>query len=379
MSKAEQNTESESSSSKQRLVSLDVLRGFDMFWIIGGNSMIITLCIFLGIPEEMTNAVKKQLSHVTWEGFRAFDLIFPLFVFISGVTIPFSILSKRDKGVSRLKLQFTIIKRSLILILLGLSFSIFQFNSENIRFYTVLWLIGMSYFIGASLLLHIKSWKSLIIIFFSTLAIYHLALEYIPYPGKIDEITPSNNLAAYLDRNLFSTKLYNKNWDPEGTIRVITGGMLCLLGGLIGGRIKNYEKVSLKCSGEMLIIACTALLCGWLWSLSLPIIKGLWTPSFILWSTGWSLLLFSLFYTIIDVFELRFIGWIFLPIGMNAITIYVGQIFINFHHTNHFFFGGLANYFADLDTKKLILATGLVFIKWLALYFLYKKKIFLKV
>lgn len=124
------------------------------------------------------------MEHVKWEGFHFLDLIFPLFVFISGVTIPYSILSLKAKAVPVKQLQLRIIKRSLILILIGLSFSLFRFQADAVRLYTVLWLIGMSYLIGASLTLHVESWKHRLLIFIGVLMLYHLALFYLPYPRQ---------------------------------------------------------------------------------------------------------------------------------------------------------------------------------------------------
>ena len=166
-------------------------------------------------------------------------------------------------------------------------------------------MIGMSYLIGASLTLHVESWKHRLIIFFSVLVLYHLAIFYLPYPGKGEGISPENNLAAWLDRNLINTNLYRTVYDPEGTIRIFTGGMLGMLGGLFGQRIKSFQSANIRCSIELLIAGLTCLLLGWIWSFSFPIIKDLWSPSFILWSAGWSLLLLALFYTLIDVWNLK--------------------------------------------------------------------------
>ena len=315
---------------KTRLLSLDALRGFDMFWIIGGSGFFLALVELLGFPQSWVAELTAQMEHVTWGGFHFLDLIFPLFVFISGVTIPYSVLSLKAKGVPVKQLQIRIIKRSLIIILIGLSFSLFRFQADAVRLYTVLWLIGMSYLIGASLTLHVESWKHRLIIFIGVLVLYHLAL-FLPYPGKGPSITPDNNLAAWLDRNLISTNLYRTVYDPEGTIRVLTSGMLCLLGGLVGQRIKTYQKAELRCGAELLTAGLVCLFIGWIWSFSFPIIKDLWSPSFIFWAGGWSLLLLALFYTVLDVWGLTWLGWIFVPIGMNAITVYAAQCISHFN------------------------------------------------
>lgn len=366
-------------SRKTRLVSLDALRGFDMFWIMGGSGLVLALAKVLGLSGSGFEGLARQMTHVDWDGFRFYDLIFPLFVFMSGVTVPYSVLARKAKGVSPGRLQLRIVKRSLILIAIGLSFSVFRFQPEAIRLYTVLWLIGMSYLIGASITLHVENWKTRLIVFFTVLLLYHLAIFYLPYPGKGDGITPDNNLAAWLDRSLIQTNLYRTVYDPEGTIRVITGGMLCLLGGLAGIRIKSYRTAKPRCGLELFVAGLGCLLIAWVWGFFFPIIKDLWSPSFILWSAGWSLLLLALFYMALDVWRLKWLGWFFIPIGMNSITIYAAQRFIPFGEIRNLFFKGFSNTLSHVPLQGLTLAFGLVFIQWLFLYWLYRKKIFFKV
>lgn len=372
-------TQEPESQKPQRLISLDALRGFDMFWIIGGAGMIVALVEVLGFPESWVEELALQMTHVEWEGFHFFDLIFPLFVFISGVTVPYSVLSKKAKGVSVNQLQWGIIKRSVIIILIGLSYSFFKFEEGALRLYTVLWMIGMSYLIGASLNLHIENWRHKLILFFAVLILYHLTIFYLPYPDKGDSITPDNNLAAWLDRNLITTNLYREVFDPEGTIRVFTGGMLGMLGGMVGQRIKHFKSPDLRCGVELLIAGLSCLLLGWIWSFFFPIIKDLWSPSFILWAAGWSFLLLSLFYTLMDVWGLRWLGWVFVPIGMNSIAIYASQWWIPLDASRDFFFKGFANLFSNEALQQFILYGGLVLIQWLVLYWLYRRKIFFRV
>lgn len=361
-----------------RLVSLDALRGFDMFWIIGGSGLVVALVTCLRLPDPWVQELALQMTHVEWEGFRFFDLIFPLFVFMAGVAVPYALLSKLQKGVSVAQLQGRVVRRSIMLILIGLSFSIFKFQSDQVRLYTVLWLIGMSYLIGASLSLRIPSWRNRVVIFFAVLMTYHLAILYLPYPGKGPEITPANNLAAWLDRNLIPTNLYRGHYDPEGTIRVIPGGMLCLLGVLVGQRIRHFGGPATRCGLELLAggLACLAL--GWGWSLTFPIIKDLWSPSFILWSAGWSLLLLGCFYLMMDVWKQRWVGWVFLPIGMNAIFIYATQWYVPWRGIRDFFFRGYSETLENPEIRQLVLAAGLVLVQWLVLWWLYRKKQFIR-
>ncbi|MEM7386610.1 MAG: DUF5009 domain-containing protein [Verrucomicrobiota bacterium] len=362
-----------------RLMSLDALRGFDMFWIIGGSGMVVALTKVLGFPDLWASEIAKQMTHVKWEGFHFLDLIFPLFVFISGVTVPFTLAKRRSSGITTKQLQIQIIKRSVILVLVGVSFSLFHFRWEAIRLYQVLWMIGMSYLIGASVTLHMTSWKARLILFFAVLTTYHLALFHLPYPGKGETLTSTNNLAAWLDRNLIPSNLAWGDSDPEGTIRIFTGGMLGLLGGLIGQRIRSYPRPEVRCGIEIAAGGLGCLLLGWLWSFSFPIIKGLWSPSFVLWAGGWSMLLLALFYVAIDVCRLRWAGWVFLPIGMNAIAVYAAKWYLPLQGCRDFFFQGLAGHFETAAARGLVLSFGLILIQWLVLYGLYRKRLFIRV
>ncbi len=363
----------------KRLLSLDALRGFDMFWIIGGAGVVGYLAQVVGLPDGWVAAIGKQFTHVEWEGFHFYDLIFPLFVFMSGVTVPYSVLSKKAKGIPVSELQIGTLRRSFLIVLIGFSFSVFKFQWESLRLYQVLWLIGMSYLIGSSVALHVGGWRDRVIVFFSVLLTYNLVLVYMPFPGKGDVITPDNNIAAWLDRNLIKTSLYRGTYDPEGTIRVISAGMLGLLGAMTGTRIKSYGQPETRCAIEMAGAGVGCLLIGWIWSLFFPIIKDLWTPSFVLWAGGWSLLLMSAFYYILDVKGLRWLGFFFVPIGMNAITVYAAQWYLPLEASRDFFFAGLASHIESPAGQQLVLWSGLVAIQWILLYGLYRKKIFLRV
>jgi len=365
--------------SKTRLMSLDALRGFDMFWIIGGAGLVSALARVCGLPEGWTETLDLQFTHVTWEGFRFFDLIFPLFVFLSGVAVPFSVLSKRGRGDSVAKLQFGIVKRSLVLVAIGLSFSVFRFDPSMVRLYTVLYLIGMAYMIGASLALHITRIRRLFITGILILVGYHLAMMFLPYPGREAGLTPENNLAAWIDRNLIPTNLYRTVYDPEGTIRVIPAGVLCLFGVIAGLRIKANAKPSWRCAGELAAAGLIALIAGWLWSFSFPIIKDLWSPSFILWSAGWALLLLAIFYGVIDVLGLRWMGFFFVPIGMNAIVIYASQWYVPWGGIRDFFFSGFAGTMGSDDWKQLVMSGGLLAVQWALLFWMHRQRIHVRV
>ena len=364
---------------KQRLVSLDALRGFDMFWIIGGRKLILSLLVVLGFDTTVQESFERELSHVGWEGFQMFDLIFPLFMFMSGVSMAYSIVSKKNKGVSKKSLHVKSLKRMFWLVLIGLSFTAFRFKPESINLYTVLFLIGVGNYLGSLVIIYKDEAMSQLSWGIGILIGYYLATYFIPYPGYVfGEVIPGNHLAGFLDQNLIPSNLYMRVFDPEGTIRVLPAAVMCVFGALIGRHIKNYSIASFRCALEIFVLGILTMALGWFWDTFFPINKSLWSSSFILYTAGISTIMLSVFYLIIDVYKQKWIGFFFIPIGMNSILIYAGIVYINFSYTSNFFFKGLGEYLGG-NWQPFVIAFGLVLIEWLMLYFLYKKRIFLKV
>jgi len=364
---------------KIRLKSLDALRGFDMFWIIGGNGLVLAIMSWLGCSDSMLDFTRSQFEHSGWAGFTFYDLIFPLFVFMSGITIPFSIYSASKNGTSNITLQGRIIKRGFVLILIGLTFSLVKWTAAEIRPYNVLALIGGAYIIGSSFCLYFKKPSEQFAIAIGILLSYHLCFFLNFLPGHQEGlILPGRTFASFIDRHLMECKLFMGVFDPVGPVRIISASVLCIFGCLTGTMIKQQTSANFKFAFKMFCSGCLILLIASAWSYFLPIIKPLWTSSYVLFSLGWSLILLSVFYQIIDVMQWNFMNGLFLPIGMNSITIYVGVRIIDFNYTNLYFFKGLA---ATLNepSRILLLAVGLFGFKWIFLYFLYRNKLFLRV
>ena len=364
---------------KQRLISLDALRGFDMFWIIGGREMVLSFLVLIGVGGEAMGVWEHQLSHAGWEGFRMWDLIFPLFLFMSGVSMPYSIIHQKKKGISRSKLHHKAFKRMLILVGIGLSFTVFRFQPEIIKLYTVLFLIGVGNYLGSLVIIYRDKTLSQLFWGIGMLVGYHLATYLIAYPGQVDGVlSPANHLAGFIDQHLLPTALYMDVFDPEGTIRVIPAGVMCILGAVVGSRIKSYATASLRCATEVFVMGLITLLIGYIWGEFFPIIKSIWSSSFVLYTGGISMILLSLFYLLIDVWKQKWLGFLFIPIGMNSILIYAGVRYINFRYTSEFFLGGLGHYLGE-NWHAFIVIFGTVALEWWLLYFLYRKRLFLKV
>ena len=364
----------------KRLVSLDALRGFDMLWIMGGERIITALADLTGLAAFTWAA--RQMDHVEWNGFHFYDLIFPLFLFIAGVSMPLSLDKRKASGESKAKIYRHIFIRMITLVIFGIIYNGFlDLNWGHIRYASVLGRIGLGWFFAAIIVLNCKpkwwyAWFGGILMF------YWAILSLIPVPGYgAGNLTMEGSLVGFIDRLLLPGRLYLEVHDPEGILSTIPAISTALMGAITGNflRIPDQKISGLKKALWMGIAGIISLGLGGLWGLLFPINKNLWTSSFVLYTGGWSLLLVALFYVIIDVWGWKKWAFFFIVIGMNSITIYMFQAgIINFYSSTEFFFGGIIKSFGE-NWQPLIGAIGYTTVCWVFLYILYKKKIFLKV
>ncbi len=365
-------------SNKGRLLSLDAFRGFDMLWIIGFDQIVRQAAGIWHWP--WLGWLAGQMEHPYWEGFKLYDLIFPTFLFIVGVAIPFSIGSQRRRGVKDTRICVKAALRMVVLIILGLVYNCglnFAGVAET-RFCSVLGLIGIGYFFATLIVLRcgIRGqvlW--LLGIFLGCLA----AVCWYPVPGVgAGVITPDGSFAGCLDRLLVPGRLYFGSFDPEGAMSCISGITTALLGTLAGqwlmreGVGKWQKALGLLCGGCICAVAGAVLGCYY------PIIKNLWSGSFVLLAAGLSGLGLCLFYVVIDCLEFRKWSVVFTVIGMNSITIYMACCMVNFGHTSGFIFGGVIRMMPDVY-HPILYSVAVLLVEWLFLFILYKKRIFLKV
>jgi predicted acyltransferase len=372
-----------------RLMSLDALRGFDMFWIIGGEDVLRSLAE-LTHSETFRAIAYRNTDHPEWNGFSFYDLIFPLFMFIAGVAVPFSFASHFSKGDSSAQLHWRIIRRGILLILLGLVINgILRFNFEvyfkqdasghrqlvtnfsHVRFCSVLGRIGLAYVFAALIALHTRP-RNQFLTAIGLLLGYWAALKFIPIPGfETGSLFPGENVGDFVDRNVLPGHMYKVVRDPEGLFSTIPAIATVLFGVMAGHWLRRVDRGGLTKAGGLALAACVSLGVAWLWNMTFPFNKNLWTSSFVLWTTGWSLLLLSLFYLVIDVWKIQGWAFFFVVIGANAITIYVGQHILDFE--------GLAKVAVSDHMHEKLHEAGGLFLKWLFLFFLYKQRIFLRV
>jgi predicted acyltransferase len=364
----------------KRLYSLDALRGFDMFWIMGGESIFVGLASLTGWPFLTWWA--GQLEHVKWNGFHFYDMIFPLFLFIAGISFPFSLAKRLSRNDDRKSIYRHVISRGLILVVLGILYNNgLRFDFGNMRYGSVLGRIGLAWMFAALIFMNTRL-TFRIIWFWSLLIGYWLLLLLFPAHdlGSTDPFSQTGNLTSHIDRLLMPGRLYLGNHDPEGILSTVPAISTALLGMFTGEFLhsKYLNDKLLRRVLYMVLAAIALMILGRIWNLAFPINKNLWTSSFVCFVGGLSLLLFSIFYLIIDVWNARKWALFFVVIGMNPITIYLAERIINFRSAGNFFFGGFAKILPEAWTP-FINGLGVTAVGWVFLYFLFRKKIFLKV
>jgi predicted acyltransferase len=357
------------SPTKGRLLSIDALRGFDMFWIIGGGEVFGALARVQQNP--VTQTIHDQLEHVSWAGCHFEDLIYPLFLFIIGIVLPYSINRRRDQGESVGRLYWHFLKRSILLVVLGnIPAGLFTFTKWPFMG-GVLSHIGLCYFFAAALILH-TGWRTRTGLVAGYLLLYWLALLRVPVPGSgAGDFTEQGCLASYIDRHFISGQLWN-----EGPASTPSGIVIILWGSLAGLWLRSVRPEGQKAAGLFgLGLASVAL--GLVWSHSLPMIKRVvWSSSYVTFACGWSLIALAIFYWIIDVQGYRRWTTFFVVIGMNAITIYFLQSIVDFGAIAKFFVQGLSDHSGAL--KPMVGPLGELGAKWVLLYFLYRNRLFFR-
>lgn len=365
----------------KRLESLDALRGFDMFFITGGATLIAAIAALF--PDSgVWQAIGAQMEHVPWDGLVHHDTIFPLFLFIAGISFPFSLQKQQEKGKSMTSIYLKILRRGLILVFLGLVCSGFlKFELETLRWPSVLGRIGLAWMFAAFIFTATgkKLWPKVAIIPVILIG-YWLVSAFVHAPGvdpSIDPLTREGNIACYIDRTLLGAHCYKEDYDPEGllsTLPAICTAMLGMLTGLFIQRSKATSKTALT----LFVAGVVSALLGAAWNTFYPINKALWSSSFVLAVAGYSLIMFALFYYIIDVRGWKKWDLYFKVIGMNSILIYMAPRFIDFSKLNRRLFEGVYSLLPEqyYDVAETL---GYMLVLWLFMYFMYKKKVFLKV
>lgn len=366
-----------------RLVSLDVFRGLTIAGMVLVNN-----------PGSWAT-IYWPLGHAEWHGWTPTDLIFPFFLFIVGVAIPLAFGRRFEQGGTKKDLYLKVIRRSVIIFLLGLFLAGFPyFRLATIRIPGVLQRIALCYFFAAFIFLKTKT-RTQVLIIVALLVSYWLVMTQLAAPGFVaGDLSKEGSIASFIDRVLLGRHIWvqGKVYDPEGLLSTVPAIATTLLGVLTGQWLRSARPAYEKVSG--LFVAGTAsILAGWCWGLFFPVNKALWTSSYVLLTGGMALQFLALCYWLIDIKNYRAWTKPFVVFGVNAIALFVGsglmaKLFglikvsvsdgtrISLHSWlyRHLFASWLPPYRASL-------AFAIAFILlWLGLmWILYKRKIFIKI
>jgi predicted acyltransferase len=363
---------------KERLQSLDTLRGFDMAMLVGGAGILIALSKLTG--WGWAEALETQMHHVEWEGFRFYDLIFPLFMFISGVAIPYAINSKVEKGVHKTRLFRKILVRLLALIVLGFLYNgMLQRGFSNPRLVSVLSQIGFGYFFAALISLYSKSIKGVIYWLIGIMAGVAVLQLFVPVPGYgAGTFEPGSSINAWLDQLLIPGRLYGEVYDPEGFLCIVSAVSITMMGSLAGYMIRSGKSSPARKALQISIAGVVAIGLSLVLEPVYPVVKKMWTVSYVLRAAGVSALMLAGFYYVIDVRGIKNWTLFFRVFGMNSITIYMAARIIDFHGISRFFLNWTSVHMNE-QWGALFIAMGVLILQWALMLFLYRRKIFLRV
>ncbi len=362
----------------QRLMSIDALRGLDMIFIVGMEE------VFEALSEmvPMTPTLNDRLQHAPWAGFHFYDLIFPLFAFIVGVALVFS-LSQSLATAGRQATTLKLIKRSVILYLLGIwVYGGIGGGIEHVRLLGVLQRLAWC-FCGAGLAFVWLSARQRVALAILLLAGYWALLTFVAVPGfGAGDFAEGHNLTNWIDQMFLPFRKWDGDHDPEGLLSTLPAIATTLLGVFAGMLLRNPSVEPARKVRLLVAWGCAGIALGLLWHLQFPIIKKLWTSSFVLFTAGISSVLLALFYQVIDIRQRRRWCQPLVWIGMNAITIYLIAHFVKLVPIANCLVGGeihtgldrVCPGLGDLTTALL----ALVFAVWIC-RFLFVRKIFLRV
>lgn len=365
-----------------RLLSIDALRGFDMLCIVGGDRLVLAWAAWSGSATASTLA--RQFEHVDWEGFRFYDLIFPLFLFLVGAVLPFSLSKAAEQGKGAVSRRIG--RRVILLFALGLLCNgVLQFDWDNLRITGVLQRIALCYGIAAVIVMNSSVRTQILTCVVILLGYWALLAGVAPPGGTAGDFTKEGNLPGWVDRHYLPGKILKPYYgfgDNEGLLSTIPAVATVLLGAISGAWLRSGRYTPWQKTLGLLLAGILSVIVGTLWGAWFPIIKNLWTSSFVLVAGGWSLILLAAFYTLIDVLQWRRWAFVLVVVGVNAITIYVVPRFLDFDQIARFFLGGVVTLSDRLIPGNFLpvaAAIGTLLVQWLFLLYLYKRRLFLRV
>jgi len=370
----------------KRILSIDALRGFDMMWITGMGKFLLLAGTASG--TAFGAAVANQMEHVPWDGLHLMDLVFPTFIFLAGASWPFSLGSQRAKGRTDREIFLKILERFLVLFAFGLVYDSILgykdcgFNFKVVRFNSVLGRIGFGWAVAAAVSLFCRRKRTVAIVAAASFFGYWALCEIVPrlvHPGASVWMPRENTLCYMVDEWLTPGRLVGiRAMGHEGFFSSLGCIPSAFLGLFAGWILANREATDRRKSLLLLLAAVALGAAGGLALLVCPCIKPVWNPTYILLSGAIAFFFLWIFHLVIDIGG--YVKWCFYfqVIGMNSITIYMLHRLVDLHYTSRRFFSGLS-FLVPPAWHDVVIEAGVVVIGWLILYFLYRKKIFLKV
>jgi predicted acyltransferase len=358
-----------------RVISVDALRGFDMFWIMGGEVIFKSLDAIFHSPA--TRFITTQLDHVEWFGFRFYDIIMPLFVWLAGVSIPFAFGRRLGANPSKASLWPHIIKRAILLWILGMAVqgNLLSYDFSAFKFYSnTLQSIAAGYLIASVLVLYLNVRRQLLGTVVLML-VYWIFLSFVPVPGiGAGVYTPGDNFAIYFDKLVMGR--FQDGTTYSWIISSLNFGATAMLG-VFAGYILKSGWSGMRKVGILLMLGIGFILIAMVWDLAHPIVKHIWTGSFVLFSGGLCYLLLAVFYLLID--EIKWQRWAkpFVIIGSNSILAYTAWHLFDFGLVSDVFTRGFEA--GAGDWYGFIRAVAAFLVIYLILRYMYRNRIFVKV
>jgi predicted acyltransferase len=350
-----------------------------MIWIVGAEAVGAAVGKLSGGPGFKLFAA--QFDHVDWAGFHFYDLIFPLFVFMIGISITFSITQLVDTEGRPAALR-RVFRRGVLLYVLGLFYyGGFDGPVSHFRLMGVLQRLGLCYFFASLLFIYFRP-RTLLVVFVSILVAYWALLSFVPVPGwGPGDFAEGHNLTNWIDQHFLPGRKWDGDHDPEGLLSTLPAVASCLLGVFAGLLLRNPGWTERRKASLIAGAGAALLLVGFLWGMEFPIIKKIWTSSYVLVAGGWSMLLLSLFYLVIDVWKVRSWSMPFVWIGTNALTIYLITNVVDFWKLSSRLVGGDVGAWLDarwMGMSGLVTGCVCVALCMVVCRFLYQRRIFLR-
>jgi predicted acyltransferase len=360
--------QTEPTAGSQRLLSLDAFRGWTMFWIVGGAALV-------GGPQALNpnpliNGLVYELNHTDWQGLRFYDLIWPSFMLMTGMSLPFS-YAKRSLTQTHHQIFMRVLRRFAVLFLLGSLRESIHFNHPYmVELSSALQPIAVAYL--AAFLLVRKSWKFQASVGAGILVFYALLLAFVPAPGvPAGSYDRNANLVLWTDLVTLG-RVLPEHW---GTVICTLPTISTTILGMLLGELLMTNRSAASKMKIISLVGLSGVAIGWCLNPVIPIVMKIWTTSYGLASAGFACLMFLVFYWLIDIRGYRKLAFPFLVIGMNAVAIYMSESLIPWSKTVAIFTQPLAGTLGSFT--PLFHAIAVLTVEWLVLYWMHKRKIFL--